>query len=294
MHKSPNRIIEDSLDAALRSMADAYGSDVLTIVSGIDYGLDDVVRDHVEAGSDRRNSIAVVLETNGGYIDVAERIASTLRHHYDEVDFVVPNFAMSAGTVLVMSGDSIHMDYYAVLGPIDPQVKKAEVGFVPALGYLKQYESLVRKSAEGTLTSAELAFMVKRFDPAELHQYEQAREQTKTLLRQWLATYKFKDWERTRTGDRPVTQEMRERRASEIAECLNDTERWHSHGRGIPMSVLTAEGEDGLNLRIEDFREEPSKRDATLKYYRLLKEYMSVRGWSGTVHSPAKLSPLEA
>ena len=293
MAESPNSIVESSLNDSLVAVEDAFDADGIAIVGGINYGLDDVVKDHVEAIENRKNAIAVVLETNGGYIDVAERIAGTLRHHYKEVEFIVPNFAMSAGTVLVMSGDSVHMDYYAVLGPIDPQIRKAGVGWVPALGYLKQFESLVDKSRAGTLTDAELAFMVKRFDPAELHQYEQAREQTMKLLRQWLTKFKFKDWKTTRKRGEDVTPQMKEDRANEIAAKLNETERWHSHGRGIPMAVLTAEGEDGLNLQIEDFRKDDAKKDAVLHYYRLLKEYMSVRGWPGIVQSNNTFSPLE-
>lgn len=43
-----------------------------------------------------------------------------------------------------------------VLGPIDPQVRNDRQWYVPALGYLEQYERLVQKSADGTLTTAEL------------------------------------------------------------------------------------------------------------------------------------------
>lgn len=118
----------------------------------------------------------VILETEGGYIEVAQRIAETLRHHYKRVEFVVPNFAMSAGTVLVMSGDAIHMDYFSILGPIDPQVDNVNGQQVPALGYLVQYDRLLKKAQQGTLNTAEITFLIEKFDPAELYRYEQARE----------------------------------------------------------------------------------------------------------------------
>ena len=35
-----------------------------------------------------------------------------------------------------MSGDAIFMDYFSVLGPIDPQLPKGDT-MVPALGYLR-------------------------------------------------------------------------------------------------------------------------------------------------------------
>ena len=60
-----------------------------------------------------------MLETIGGFAEVARRISDTFRRHYTVVDFLIPSHAMSAGTILAMSGDAIHMDYYSVLGPID-------------------------------------------------------------------------------------------------------------------------------------------------------------------------------
>ena len=75
----------------------------------------------------------VILETSGGYVDTARRIAETLRHHYDHVDFIVASHAMSAGTVLAMSGDAIFMDYYSVLGPIDPQIPREDERIYPHL-----------------------------------------------------------------------------------------------------------------------------------------------------------------
>ncbi len=53
-------------------------------------------------------------------------MVSVMRKHYKEVSFIVPSHAYSAGTVLVLSGDKIYMDYYSVLGPIDPQYPDLE------------------------------------------------------------------------------------------------------------------------------------------------------------------------
>jgi ClpP class serine protease len=47
---------------------------------------------------------------------------TVIRKHYKTVNFVVPDYAMSAGTIFCMSGDKIFMDYASALGPIDPQV----------------------------------------------------------------------------------------------------------------------------------------------------------------------------
>jgi hypothetical protein len=179
---------------------------------------------------------------------------------------------MSAGTVLVMSGDAIHMDYASMLGPIDPQVRNREGRYVPALGYLEQYKRFIEKSAKGELTTAELAYFVRNFDQAELFEYEQERDLTIQLLEDWLAKYKFKNWKVTETDKTRVTPAMRRTRAAEIAAKLNDTKIWYSHDRGIPMARLQRD----LNLLIDDFGSSDLKRPIH-DYFRLLQDYHKVR-----------------
>lgn len=220
--------------------------------------------------SPKKRKITVILETSGGYSEVAQRIAQTLRHSYRIVDFIIPNYAYSAGTILAMSGDDIYMDYFSILGPIDPQLNKDDK-MVPALGYLEQYKRLIDKSRLGTLTTAELAFLINRFDPGELYMYEQAREMSISLLKEWLVKYKFKNWKTTKTHRRRVTKAMRVERAEEIAKTLNKIEKWNSHGRGIHMSVLRRD----LKLLIKDFGEIPALRECIKDYHRLLQDYIA-------------------
>ena len=84
--------------------------------------------------------------------------------------------------------------------------------------------------------------LLQKLDLAELQQFEEARELSGSLLKKWLVKYKFKDWSVTETHRTPVTPEMKEARAADIAKVLSDPQRWHSHGRGIPMNVLRDDG----------------------------------------------------
>ncbi len=284
-----DRILVEQLDTRLAALEAVLAVDVITFIGPIVYGVDDAVRDAVESRPARRPHLAVLLETPGGYVEVAERIATTLRGHYSRVDFIIPNHAFSAGTVLVMSGDAIWMDYYAVLGPIDPQIELSpDRGFVPALGYLVQYQRLLDKAATGLLSAAELAWLIEKFDPAELYAFEQQRELSITLLKNWLATYKFKNWHVTATRRLPVTPAMRTERAREIAEALNRTEQWHSHSRGLSMAVLR----DELNLLIDDFGAIPAVRECVHAYHQLLLDYLQRAGASGAIHMPGRYLSL--
>jgi ATP-dependent protease ClpP protease subunit len=279
--RGANEIIERQLDLLLESIEDATDADALTYIGPITYGIEDEIKYAVEDITNRRERLVVLLDTPGGYIEVAERIARTFRHHYDRVDFIVPGAAMSAGTVLVMSGNAIHMDYSSVLGPIDPQVSlQGSDTFIPALGYLEQYARLIEKSAKGTLTTAELTYLVQNFDPAELYRYEQERELSIALLKEWLVTYKFKDWTKTESRGLKVTKQMRTRRAGQIAVQLNKTGRWHSHSRGIPMELLRRE----LKLLIDDLDDNPVLAKAVRNYQRLLIDYMRRRGHDFALH----------
>lgn len=278
-----NDYIEQKLNESIRGLETTLVSDVLVFVGDITGGVDDLFREVIEQKikkRPRRNKLTIVVTTLGGYIEIVQRIVDTLRHHYKVVEFIVPNYAYSAGTVFVMSGDKIHMDYYSRLGPIDPQVETQDGKSVPALGYLKQWERLLQKARDGDITLPEVQLMIQRFDQAELYKYEQAKKLSISLLEDWLAKYKFKNWKVTKTHHTPVTTAMRKRRAKEIAEELNNTDTWHTHGYGISMEVLHRK----LKLLIDDFSKNPGLATQISDYQNLLDDYMTKMRQEGIIH----------
>lgn len=135
---------------------------------------------------------------------------------------------------------------------------------------------------------AELHYLVTRFDPAELYSYEQARELSITLLKQWLVNYKFKNWEKTATRKKVVTKRMKVARAADIARKLNDTDFWHSHGHGISMEVLSRD----LKLQIEDFGDKIELTESIRSYHRLLIDYMGRRSHTASLHTEKGYVPI--
>jgi hypothetical protein len=271
--------IKKQLDRHLDSIGKQTDADGLAILSPIVPGLDSQVRDAVETLSRRKPRIAIILDTNGGVVEVVERIVETIRNVYDDVTVIVPDRAMSAGTIFALAADRIMMDYFSCLGPIDPQVEK-DGKLVPALSYLNQFERLNAKANAGTLTTAEYALLSK-LDLGELYQFEQARELSIELLIKWLSKYKFKDWQQTESRGMAVTDEMKRERAREIAGALNNTERWHSHGRGIDMRTLTTE----LKLKIDDYSSNTKLRETVREYFELLRDYMMRQQLFSFVHT---------
>ena len=218
----------------------------------------------------KRQKLYIILTTTGGSAEIVERYVNILRHHYDEVNFIVPDYAYSAGTIFCMSGDSILMDYLSVLGPIDPQVPNKDGKYVAALGYLDKINEFIDKAAKGTLTNAELIWL-KELDLGEIRSFEQARDLTTDLLTKWLATYKFKNWTIHRDGT-SVTKEDKENRAVEIAKELSDNKKWKSHGKGISISELR-----DLKLKIEDYSDNQELRSLIRDYYNTMDEFIRMK-----------------
>ncbi len=272
-------------------VSNELNGDCIFIWYGILSPLDDKLRVVIEglvASSNHKQNLIVLLETNGGYIEVVERMVRVMRNHYKEVYFIVAGHAYSAGTVLVLSGDKIYMDYYSVLGPIDPQFQDDEGrSMLPGVGYLEKFKEFTKKinsssSSSPNSTKAELAYLIKRFDPAKLFHIEQSIEHGRSLITEWLPKYKFKSWSQTRTREEKVTESMRKKRAKKIAKLLAKADRWHSHGRGISMNEL--QGEE-IKLEIDDFGANSNLNSAVRNYHGLAIDYARKVGFGGFIHT---------
>ncbi len=274
-----DRHTKTHLNQYITNIEDILKSDVLTIFGPIIYGLENVVSNAIELFQEPKDKITIILDTIGGIVEVVERMVSVIRYHYTEVDFVIPDRAMSAGTVFAMSGDSIYMSYFSCLGPIDPQIEKDEK-LVPALSYLNQYERLVKKANTGELNTADIT-LLNKLDLGELYQFEQAHELSKELLIKWLSTYKFKDL--TTKDGKPASDKAKNSKAKQIAETLSDHKHWHSHARMIPRETLISSEKLGIDInRIEDI---PNLSLALKEYIDLLKDYMSRETYRVFVHT---------
>ncbi|MBO0752936.1 MAG: hypothetical protein J2P53_12540, partial [Bradyrhizobiaceae bacterium] len=264
-------------------------SDVIFLKASLEPPVDDFIKDEIEELKQHRkstNKLSVLVETDGGFVETVERVVSVFRKHYDIVEYVIPNFAYSAGTILVLSGDELYMDYYSVLGPIDPQIDMDEEGSVPGMGYLAKFKELLARindpGKEPEETRGELAYLIKRFDPAVLFTIEQAIEHSKSLLRTWLPRYKFKSWTVKETSGEPVTPADRQQRADDIATILGNAEHWHSHGRGIGIKDLES---DLIKLKVVNYGDDKALNGYISHYYGLLIDYMRKSGYKSALHS---------
>ncbi|NTV67226.1 MAG: serine dehydrogenasease [Chlorobaculum sp.] len=268
------------------AIEDHLTADVIFFYGPIYPSLEKKFRDFIEqlkSDNSARNRLAVILDSPGGSAETVEKLVHIVRYHYDEVFFVIPDEAMSAGTIFALSGDRIYMDYTSSLGPIDPQVYNGKE-WVPALGYLDQVEKMLSKSAKKELTDAELVIL-QNLDLAMLSRYEQAKNLTGTLLKEWLVEYKFRDWvvheSDTAKKGQLVTREEKEERAENIANLLSDNKLWHSHGRKIGLRTL----QDVLQLKIEDFSNDEPFRKKVRTYTEFITDYLTRHGIQSFLHN---------
>jgi Serine dehydrogenase proteinase len=275
MRANVHTSIKSLLNDKLLVLEEKLNSDIFCYSGNIFDGIENHILEVIEELSrdeSKREKLTIILTTDGGSAIAVERYVNIIRKHYDLVDFIVPDHAYSAGTIFCMSGDNIFMDYFSVLGPIDPQVQNKEGKWVAALGYLDKVNEAIIKSKNGDLTEAEF-LLIKDLDLAELRSYEQAKELTNDLLKKWLVKYKFKNWDvhgsTPATLGNPVTDDQKIAKAEEIAIKLNDNSLWKSHARPINIEELK-----NIGLKIEDYSDDGDFRDLIREYSQVLNDYV--------------------
>ena len=281
-----DNVIKNLANTKLFEIEKNLQADFVSLFGAITNGLSSLIRDVISdiALEKQHDKLLFMLTTTGGSAIEVARIVNVLRNFYNEVMFIIPDYAYSAGTILCMSGDKIYMDYFSVLGPIDPQIQRQDGTFIAAQGYLDKVNEFVSKSQQGLLSNAELV-MLSKIDLADLRMYEQARELTIDLLKRWLVKYKFKTWTEHRTNPdkkgTSVTEDEKAARAEEIAEKLSDSNLWKAYGRGLDINILR----DELRLDIIDYGEDYELSSLVKSYFELLSDYIRKNGLPLFIHT---------
>lgn len=184
--------------------------------------------------------IDIMLVTPGGSGQQIAKFVDRLRPRFEKVTFILPNMAMSAGTIFVVSGDEIIMDSRSYIGPVDPQIPNKNGHFVPAQAILtlideiqKRGEELIKKGENPKWTDLQI---LRQIEGKEIGNAINASNYSVELVEDYLYKYKFKTWSNHTDGS-VVTDEEKKKRAHEIADLLCDHKLWKSHSRGINREV---------------------------------------------------------
>jgi hypothetical protein len=213
-----------------------------------------MIRDFLSNKGNIKN-VEIYIETPGGSGETAEEIVRFLRKHFDTVAFVVSGEAKSAGTLIVLSGDEILMTETGSLGPIDAQMRIGR-SVISAYDYMEWVDEKRADAEKNERLNPFDATMVAQITPGELGSVYHALKFAEDLVVEWLVNFKFKKWDKTETRGIPVTDEMKKKRAEDIARELSNHAKWRSHGRSIKIENL-----EEINLKISRVDDNPKLAD---------------------------------
>jgi len=210
--------------------------------SGVDTTDDLPFQELVASVPADQRKVDVFLSTRGGSGQQIGRFVDCLRNKFDEVDFLIPSYCMSAGTLFALSGDQIWMTPNACLGPIDPQVPTSSGRFVPAQALLLLVKKLQDEGLDAMQNGQPVPWTAVRIidtiDKRELGEAITATQYASTLAAEYLRKYKFRHWLKHASTGEDVTEEHRLLTANAIAAELASHDRWKSHGHAISRDVL--------------------------------------------------------
>lgn len=213
--------------------------------SGIDATDDLPFAEMVTSVDPAAKEVDVILATNGGSGHQTSRFVNNLRQRFDKVNFLLPSFCMSAGTLFALSGDSIWMTERACLGPIDPQIPSKDGRFVPAQALLLLVQQIQKEGQKALGKNQPVPWSAVRIidsiDKKELADAVSASNYSVIMATEFLINYKLKSWTTHHSTGQNVTKDDRDARARKIAEALASHDKWKSHGHAISREILWKE-----------------------------------------------------
>lgn len=133
---------------------------------------------------DKTKGLDLILHTPGGGIAAAESLVDYLRRVFgNDVRAIVPQIAMSAGTMIACTCKSIVMGKHSNLGPIDPQVHG-----LPAAAVKKEIDRALREINADPTRLQIWQYILNKYNPTFIGQCEQAVEWAKDFVKSHLET----------------------------------------------------------------------------------------------------------
>ena len=138
---------------------------------------------------ERSKGLDLILHTPGGEFSATESIIDYLHQMFDDdIRVIVPQIAMSGGTLIACASREILMGSHSNLGPIDPQVMG-----VPAYGVIEEFRTAAREIREEPSRVHVWNPILSKYHPTFLSQCENAIEYSSRVARSYLEKSMLKD-----------------------------------------------------------------------------------------------------
>jgi len=171
----------------------------------------------------------------------------------NDIRAIVPQIAMSAGTMLSLSCRSIVMGKQSSLGPIDPQIHGIPADVV-VTEFLRAYEEIKEDISKAHVWGPILG----RYTPTFLSQCEYAVEWSKLFVRDALV------------GNMLAGQENAVERADQIVASLSNAAVNKAHNKHIHIDQIR-----DLGITVEVLEDDQNLQDAVLSVHHAFSHTMS-------------------
>jgi len=196
---------------------------------------------------DKTKGLDLIIHSPGGEVAATEAIGNYLKEIFkNDIRVIVPQLAMSGGTMLSCIGKEIIMGKHSNIGPVDPQF-----GGTPCYGVIQEFEKARNEIIENPKTIPVWQPIITKYPPAFIEQCYKAIELSKELMREWLEKGKMLDGE-----------ENKEKKISEIIKYLNNNEKTKIHSRHINITKAKE-----IGLKITDLENDDEFQDAVLSIH---------------------------
>lgn len=189
-------------------------------------------------GLDRSKGLDLILHTPGGEIAATESLVDFLRSMFGtNIRAIIPQIAMSAGTMVACSCKEILMGKHSNLGPIDPQING-----IPTHGIIEEFN---RARAELQINPAAIPLwqpIIAKYNPTLIGECEKAIKWSNDMVKEWLISGMF-------AGEIDASVKA-EKAVSELGDhALTLSHNRHisiSHAKDIGLNVKALEDDNKL------------------------------------------------
>jgi membrane-bound ClpP family serine protease len=202
---------------------------------------------------DRRKGLDLILHTPGGDSAATESLVDYLRQMFDtDVRGIIPQIAMSAGTMIALSCKSIIMGKQSSLGPIDPQLNG-----LPAHGVIEELKNAFKETKVDPTKIPIWQARIARFPPAFIGECQKAIDWSNEMVSDWLSTGMFKEESKSNKEDTS-------KRISIILTELGDHALTKSHARHISSQRCK-----DIGLKIDMLEDDQRLQEAVLTLHHI-------------------------
>lgn len=175
---------------------------------------------------DRSKGLDLLLHTPGGDLAATESIIDYLRKMFGlDIRAIIPQLAMSAGTLIACSCKEIIMGKQSNIGPVDPQF-----GGIPAHGVISEFNKALEEVKKDPSTIPIWQVVVGKYHPTFIGECANATTMASEILNKWLTSNMFKDH-----VDGVA-------KATKVVEYLNNHDDTKTHSRHIHIEEAKSIG----------------------------------------------------